>query len=188
MRYLLQNFRILIAAAITMFLYGCSSVSVPTKIGMTESEWLGYSPDKQKILLANYKKFAAEFKKSTDDTKGIASGHVFLEVGVRDGRVMMPPFNNMQDYNPVKFTIFKDRCRSIVLQSPSDPKTRTELEACFYGNILYLDPSHYDLTKRRGSISINSSPFWLSGFSYKGISSSGYVRLNNVTIEITQHP
>ena len=186
MRYFLQNFRVVIAASIAIFLSGCAGVSAPTKIGMTESEWSGYSPDKQKTLLANYEKFAAELKKSMKDKKSTVVDSVFLEVGMHDGKVMMPPFNSLQDYNPVKFIVVKDRCRSIVLQQPNDKKVHTELEVCFYGNILYLDPSHYDLTKKNGSISINYSPLWLSGFSYKGISSSGYVRLNNVTVEIMQ--
>ncbi|CAL7959730.1 putative membrane associated protein [Gammaproteobacteria bacterium] len=186
MRYFLQNLRILVTVAIITFLSSCAGVSAPTKIGVTESEWLGYSPDKQKALLANYEKFAAELNKSIKNNKNTVVDSVFLEIGIHDGKVMMPPFNSHYDYNPVKFVIFKDQCRSIILQQPTDEKIRTELEACFYGNILYLDPSHYDLTKKNGSISINFSPFWLPGFVYKGISSSGYVRLNNVTVEITQ--
>ena len=187
MRYFLQNLcALLIAAVVTTFLSSCASVSIPTKIGMTESEWSSYSPDKQKVLLANYEEFIAEFNKSIKDEESavVGSGSVFLEVGIHDGKVMMPPFDDLHEYNPVKFILFKNQCRSIILQQPTDEKTNVELEACFYGDTLYLDPSHYDLTKKNGSISINSSPFWLSGFVYKGISSSGYARLNNVTVEI----
>jgi len=186
MKYFLQNLRILIAVTIIIFLFGCAGVSAPTKVGMTESEWSGYSPNKQKLLLANYKKFVVEFNKSIKNKKSAVVGSVFLEVGIHDGKVMMPPFNSLQSYNPVKFIVFKNQCRRIILQQPANKKVHTELGVCFYGNILYLDPSHYDFTKKNGSISINSSPLWLSGFAYKGISSSGYVRLNNATVEITQ--
>ena len=185
MRCFVQSFRILIAIAIFLFLFGCASVSIPTKLGMTEAEWLSYTPDKQEMLLANYEKFAAE-NKYIKNKEGAVANDMFLEVGIHDGRVMMPPFNGWQDYNPIEFIISKDQCRSIILQQPTDETAHTELEVCFNGNTLYLDPSHYDLTKKNGTISINFSPLWLSGFSYKGINSSGYVRLNNVTVEITQ--
>ncbi len=165
---------------------GCTSVSIPAKIGMTEHEWSSYGSDKQKVLLANYEKFATELNRSIKSKKNAAVDSTFLEVSIHDGRVMMPPFDDLHSYNPVKFVIFKDQCRSIILQQPTDKKIYIKLEACFYGNILYLDPSHYDLTKKNGSISINFSPLWLSGFIYKGISSSGYARLNNVIVEITQ--
>ncbi len=180
-----QKFRTLIVIAILLFLSGCASVSIPTKLGMTEVEWSSYTPDKQEVLLANYEKFAAENKYIKDKESTVAND-MFLEIGIHDGKVMMPPFNGWQDYNPTKFIISKDQCRSIVLQQPTDETAHTELEVCFNGNALYMDPSHYDLTKKNGTISINFSPLWLSGFSYKGINSSGYVRLNNVTVEITQ--
>lgn len=185
MRSFVQSFRILIAIAMLLFLSSCASVSTPTKLGMTEAEWSSYTPDKQEMLLANYEKFAAE-NKYIKNKESVVANDMFLEVGIRDGKVMMPPFNGWQDYNPTKFIISKDQCRSVVLQQPTDETVHTELEVCFNGNVLYLDPSHYDLTKKNGTISINFSPLWLSSFSYKGINSSGYVRLNNVTVEITQ--
>jgi hypothetical protein len=173
-----QNFRTLIAVAILLFLFGCASVSIPTRLGMTEVEWSSYTSDKQEMLLAK--------NKYIKNKESVVANDVFLEVGIHDGKVMMPPFNSWQDYNPTKFIISKDQCRSIVLQQPTDETAHTELEVCFNGNALYMDPSHYDLTKKNGTISINFSPLWLSGFSYKGINSSGYVRLNNVTVKITQ--
>ena len=46
-----QKFRTLIVIAILLFLSGCASVSIPTKLGMTEVEWSSYTPDKQEVLL-----------------------------------------------------------------------------------------------------------------------------------------
>lgn len=175
-----REMRLIIVIAI-LFLSGCSG-SVPMKLGMTESEWLGYSPGKQQALLANYKKFVQEYK---NFIKAQPSSDTFLEINIYDGKVMMPPFDDWHDYDPIKFMIFKDQCRDIVLHQALNKKKFIELRGCFNGNILYLDPSRYDLMKKNGSISINFSPLWLSGFSYKGVNSSGYVKLKNVTIAIT---
>ncbi|EKE01345.1 MAG: putative membrane associated protein [uncultured bacterium] len=167
-----------------LFLFGCA-VDPMTKLGLSESEWLGYGSDEQQKLLANYKKIAEKRAGTVRDKKN-HDARGFLEIDVLDGKVMMPPFVDWSDYKPVNFTIFRGQCRDIVLQGLIDEKSQTELGVCFYGDTLYLDPSHHDLEKHSGSISIHSSPLWLSGFSYKGISSTGYVRLNNVTIKILQ--
>ena len=178
--------KLLITIITVVFLSGCAGVSTPTKLGITKSEWVSYGKDKQKLLLSNYDKFTKERGKLIKKAKKNLNSSYFLEVDIHGGKVMMPPFNNLQDYVPVSFVILKEQCRNIILQQPTNKKMHTELDVCFYGNTLYLDPSHHDLAKKIGSISINSSPLWLSGFSYKGITSSGYVRLNDVAIEITQ--
>jgi len=181
--YTRKKIQLLITILAILFLSAC--VNIPTKLGITESEWLSYSQEKQKMLLFNYEKFA-EKHKIEKKKKIVVNPHEFLEVNIYDGQVMMPPFNNWQNYQPVSFTIFQEQCRDIILQQPANKNLQTELGVCFKGNALYLDPSRYDNTKKNRSISIGYSPLWLSGFSYKKISSSGYTRLNNVTIEITQ--
>ena len=185
MHFLLPVFMKLLKvfAVIILFLSGCASVSVPVKLGITESEWMNISKDKKQILFSNYEQSIKERNQFIKNKKDYV-GSVFLEIAIHSGQVMMPPFDYWQDYKPVKFIIFKDQYRDIILQSPIDKKSFVELGVYFYENKLYLDPSRYDLAKKNGSISINFSPLWPSGFSYKGINSSGYVRLNNVTIEI----
>jgi hypothetical protein len=169
------------------FLVGCA-VNISEKIGVSDLEWMSYSQDKQKVLLANYdevlKKRESELERQTENQN--LSG-TFLTVKIYGGKIMFPPsFINWQDYKPVHFTIFKGQCRNIEMMRPSAGDSKTELGVCFQGNVLYLDPSHYDLTQKAGSFTIYHSPLWVSGFSYKDINSSGYVRLSNVTVEIKQ--
>lgn len=171
----------LIAVLLLLFFSGCTSIS--TNLGIAEAEWSNYTQQKQQELLNHYEKATEEynkFKNSGVDEK------IFLEIGIHGGQVMMSQFYSWQNYNQANFIIFKGQCRDIVLQNSTNENIQTELSVCFLENTLYLDRSHYDLTKKIGSISINYSPLWLSGFAYRGISSSGYVKLNNVTVEITQ--
>jgi hypothetical protein len=63
---------------------------------------------------------------------------------------------------------------------------KVNLRACFKRNILFLDPSRFDLTKKEGSVRLYQSPLWRDGFTYKNIDSSGYVKLTDVNITIFQ--
>jgi hypothetical protein len=176
------NIQLSIVFFIITFLFGCANI--PANLGITESEWANYSLEKQQTLLSSYESFTE--KRNNEKKKIIdVNNNAFLEINIHDGQVMMPPFINWQNYQPVNFVISQEQCRDIVLQHPSNEDYKTELGVCFKGNTLYLDPSHYDAKKINGSISIGYSPLWLSGFVYKKISSSGYTRLNNITIEIT---
>jgi hypothetical protein len=174
---------LLAAIIIAMLLSGCAND--PLRLGIAESEWENYNIVEQQKLFANYRQIVAEHSSVVKD-KSKDFGDIFLDVSIYGGKVMMPPFINWSVYKPVKFRIFKGKCCNIVLSHATDATSQTELAVCFYGNTLYLDPSYYDLTKKDGSISIHFSPLWLSGFSYKEVSSSGYVRLKDVTIEIKQ--
>ena len=178
--------KLVIAIIIVLLVSGC--VSAPIMLGITEEEWAGYSRDKQNKLLTNYEEITSKHERyaSMLEEEPNTTKNTFLEVSIHSGRVMMPPFKSWQYYKPVKFILFKNRCCTIVLQQASNEKVETNLEACYQDDVLYLDPSRHDLTKKRGSISINYSPLWVSGFTYKGVSSSGYVRLNKVTIKIKQ--
>lgn len=187
----LKNAQVILFSCAFLFLSGCTSISIPTKLGISESEWEGLCKNKQQVLLSNYKKITEERSGFLKESKNKKEDNIYLEVAIHSGKIAIPPFNNnhedWQDYKPVKFNISEGECRDITLQHFSNNKINTELSACFYNNTLYLDPSHYDLEKKNGSININFSPLWLTGFSYKNISSSGYAKLNNVTVEIKQH-
>ena len=168
-----------------LFLMGCANN--PALLGVSDLEWTSYSPEKQKSLLANYGQISKERKSIIKGQENQNLSDVFLEVSVSDGKIMFPPaFINWQNYKPVKFKIFKGQCSDVEIEHQSDNDSKTKLGACFYDNILYLDHIYYDLAKKNGTVSIHFSPLWLTGFAYKGISSSGYVGLNNVTVEIKQ--
>jgi len=177
--------KIFLLFIVHIFLLGCANN--PVLLGISELEWTSYSPEKQKSLLASYNQAAKERKNIIKEQGNQKLGNEFLEVTVFDGKVMFPPsFINWQNYKPVKFTIFEGQCSDIAIEHQSDNDSKTKLGVCFYDNVLYLDPIYYDLTKKNGTTTIHFSPLWLTGFTYKGISSSGYVRMNNVTIEIKQ--
>jgi len=170
-----------------LFLLGCAA-NIPEKLGVSDLEWTSYSQDKQKNLLAVYERMMKERESEAEkqEANKTLSGS-FLAVSIYGGKIMFPPsFINWQNYKPVRFTIFKGECHNIEMMQSSGSDVKTELGVCFYGNILYLDSSRYDRTKKAGSVSIYYSPLWLTGFAYKDINSSGYVRLSNVTVEIKQ--
>jgi hypothetical protein len=171
-----------------IFLLGCA-INTPEKLGISNLEWMSYSQDRQKSLLADYaqmqKELAGKEEEKKEDYK-ISIG-TYLEVSIFGGKIMFPPsFINWQNYEPVRFVVFKGECSNIPIMQISDSDSKTELGVCFQDNVLYLDSSHYDLTKKMGSVTIYSSPLWLNGFTYKDISSTGYVRLSNVNVEVTQ--
>lgn len=179
--------KILLLILVPLFLLGCTSTSVPTKLGISDLEWTSYSKDKQATLITNYYQIAEEHKNTVkkQESKKINNEN-FLLVKIYNGHIMLPPlFINWHNYKPAQFTIFHGQCRDIVLEG-SGNNSKTLLRSCFHDNTLYLDPSRYDLTKKNGTVSIKSSPLWVSGFVYKGINSSGYVRLSDVTVEIKQ--
>ena len=167
---------------IVLLLNGCASISDATKLGIKETEWATYNRNKQKELLVNYKKINQEFAAAAKNNNDIKGGT--LNVSIYNGKAMLPPFDDWQDYAPVKFTLAKNQCNDIYVYKSNDAKIYTKLRACFYKDTLYLDPSYLEPSKKQGSISIHYSPLWLSGFTYKKITSSGHVRFSKVNIDI----
>jgi len=169
---------------IALLLNGCTGISDATKLGIEETQWVNYSQNKQKELLANYKKINKEFADAAKNS--INTKDNILNISIYEGKVMLPPFDGWQDYMPVKFTLAKNQCSDMNVYKTNDAKIYTKLRACFSNDTLYLDPSYHDLSKKHGSISIHYSPLWFTGFTYKEITSSGHVRFNKVNIKVTQ--
>lgn len=175
--------QLLLVFVVYLFLFGCATTQPSARLGISDLEWSSYSQEKQKSLLADHDKVINNRKNMGKHGVGNAS----LEISMYDGKIMFPPsFITWQDYKPVKFDIFAGQCRDVELEHKSNKDSKTELGVCFYDNILHIDPSRYDLTKKHGSASIHSSPLWLDGFAYKGVNSNGYVRLSNVTVFVKQ--
>lgn len=163
---------------LSIALVGCA-VS-PQKLGISEQEWNSYSDEQRQKILVDYQQIAAEqgnIKKNSSESETI-------NVKIYDGEVMMQPFTQWCSYQPVTFDLAKNTCDEILLNQLNGA-AQTSLRACYKDNLLYLDPSRYDLTKRNGSINFPFSPLWKQGFEYNGVSSSGFVRLKNVTVKIT---
>lgn len=178
---------LLIFCFLCFFLAGCTTV--PEKIGISNLEWTSYSEAKQQTLITNYeriKKEQAAERNAQKNREAVTDLH--LVVSISGGTVMFPPaFITWQNYRPVIFKIVQDKCQTVEVLHVVDGGPKTNLDVCWRGNILFLDPSYYDFTKKMGSVTIHRSPLWLTGYSYRGISSSGYVNLNNVNIRIKQN-
>ncbi len=113
--------------------------------------------------------------------------HGYLNVEIRNGKAMFPPdFITWQTYRPVNFRIPCNQCQEIALLNEFNSKLEAKLEICFFENALYIDPSTHDTDKLLGSLAIYWSPLWQSGFNYENVSSTGRVKLNDVTIEVHQ--
>jgi hypothetical protein len=166
---------------VSMLFSGCTVNH--DKLGISSLEWSSLAPEKQRALITNYKKIAAEQAKFGKKISGKPS----LMVTISKGEVMFPPlFINWQKYRPVSFVLAKGECRTIPVVSTVNQKCNTELTACYLENLLTLDRSRYDSSIKIGSVNIYSSPLWLDGFIYKGVNSNGYVRFSNVNIEVKQ--
>lgn len=171
--------KLLLSLSLFIFISGC--MVGPSDLGMSRKTWDKYSKDKQRELLDSYARISKERVKNLNGIKG---QNRCLEVSIYRGGIMFPPlFDSWSGYHPVMFNICSGECKDIKVFSGS---SKTNLSAYFNGNILYLDHSHYDELKKKGSVSIYYSPLWIDGFTYKGISSSGYIRFNNVSVKIKQ--
>ncbi|MBU0744721.1 MAG: hypothetical protein KKE11_05070, partial [Gammaproteobacteria bacterium] len=170
---------------INIFLLGCADN--PERLGISEDEWSSYSREKQESLLANYNKISKERRRMIAEQENNGLNIEVLEVNIRDGKIMLPPaFVNWQRYKPVHFEISKGECQDIKLTCLFNDDAKTTLGVCYNNNKLYLDPSRYETISGIGAVSIPFSPLWMTGFVYKGINSTGYVRFNDVTVEVKQ--
>jgi hypothetical protein len=177
-----------------ILLVGCSSIPTSQTLGISDSEWGKYSVEEQQQLMANYQQISdqkevltekqSKQNKSSKAKQPMASNGS-LVVGIHSGKVMMAPFTDWQEYKPVVFNIKKGECKEVLL-AKSDASSQVELGVCYKEKTLYLDPSKYDLAKQFGSITFNYSPLWNQGFTYTNINSSGFVRLQDVTVEINK--
>lgn len=161
---------------------GCATY--PENLGLSQSEWNGLDQSQQEQIVATAKKLEAETVGINKKKKPIVSASM-LNVKVYNGSVVMPPFVSWVSYKPESFAIAKGECKDVMMHA-SEGENQVALRSCYKENILYIDASHYDPAKKYGSITITSSPLWQQGFAYTHLSSSGHVKLKDVTVEIKQ--
>jgi hypothetical protein len=106
-----------------------------------------------------------------------------VHVRMSDGKVNMPPYDAPSAYKPVEFEIDSGMCSNIKLVSV-DGDADTTLKVCYYNKVLYIDPSRYDPAKGEASIRLHASPIWARGFTFKGVSSTGFAHLTNVNVTV----
>lgn len=166
-------------------------VASPQRLGFSKAEWESMDKNKQAELLRNYKqmdsankRLAGEDKDVDKDNKNTAA----ITVSISGGKVMMPPFIEAYAFEPASFRIQEGSCEQVLLKEKDEGKHQVKMSVCFKKGILLLDPSRYDVAKGDSSAQLYRSSLWRSGFSYSHINSSGYARLQDVTIRITQAP
>jgi hypothetical protein len=178
MKYLSRIFSLLI---FSILLAGCATVSSDS-LGIPQSEWNQYSPEKRAELTHQYKQ-----TQTAKRTQLVKSGHSTLQVGMQGGKVLMPPYSSLQAYQPVSFEIKEGEChREVSVSSKLNPKQKTIMTACYTEYTLYLDASPYETDKAYGSILLRYMPLWKRGFTYPGVSSTGLVKLTDGSITVKE--
>ncbi len=169
--------RFILSIFVMLSLVGC--VVSPDTLGVSSAKWGQYSEAQQQELIANYEQIQGSTLGAPVDDNN------YVYVNITGGTVMMSPFIIGYAYNPLEFMVTSGECKTVPLNSTLGVGF-VDLTACFKNDILYMDPSRYELNKRFGSIQFHALPLWKQGFSYKNISSSGYARLQNVTVSVKQ--
>lgn len=159
----------------SLLLTGCMVGS--QQLGLSRAQWQAMDKVQRQQLLAGYKQF-----KQSKPHRMVYSGPN-LSVVIAHGTVMMPPFIKPQPYVATKFRITSGQCRNVRLASV-DASDAVNVRVCYNGLVLMLDPSHFDPAKRKGTLRFSYNPMWKRGFTYNGVSSSGYVRLHNAAVTI----
>lgn len=166
-----------------ILLSGCSAA----RYGMSEQQWKTLSSAQQKSMRNNYHYIAATRarEKREQDRQRITADTPKLIVEIEGGKAMMPPFDSRTEFDPVHFIVYQGHCRAVTLAESEGERT-TELEACYLGNLLYIDPSKTEFKWHQGSLQFHYNPLWDSekGFLYSNISSQGYAGLSDTKIRV----
>lgn len=164
-----------------LIISGCSRVPY----GITSQEWSDLSMSEIMELQENYQRIKdlREEEKSWQERTEITPSTPRIELTIEGGTVKMPPFKERVEYKPAKLTVYQGHCRSVKLLEKKGKK-KTILEACYLGDIIYLDSSKTVYHWRHGSLRFYYVPIWLSGYTYYDINSHGYVGLKGATIKI----
>ena|SRR3990167_1393023 len=170
-------FRQILVLFIVLLLTGCAAG--PNQLGISTSAWQSMSKTEQKKMRADYHQVKQRLREAI---KTVYQGPE-INVNISEGTVMMPPFVKSFPYQPVTFRIKPGQCRIITFSNLNDTNA-VGLRVCYNGLILSLDPSQHDISKAQGSLHLYYNPIWKRGFTYRDLSSSGYVRLNYVNIRI----
>lgn len=162
-----------------LLLAGCTVG--PQQLGLSQSQWQSMDKTRQQKLVSNYNQI-----KQVKVNQTVYNGPT-ITVSLKEGTAMMPPFLKPHEYLATSFSMKPGQCRSIRLKS-ADNSGSVSLRACYNGLVLVMDPSHYDPAKSAGTMRFPYNPIWRRGFTYTGVSSSGYVRLNQATINVKAVP
>lgn len=165
----------------TALLAACATVT-PDSLGISQTQWSQYSPEQKKEMGQGYREVQKQAKRKQEQ-----SSNSTLSVTIYGGRALLPPFTDLQDYQPIAFTINAGDCNiKVPVVEKSNPQIKTTLKACYINDVLFMDPSPYLPSQAQGSIQLHHMPIWSRGFTYPGISSTGLVKLTNVNVSIKE--
>lgn len=167
----------LLVIASTVALAGCASQA--ERLGLSEQEWQGLSSQKQEQMWADHEKI----KTLNEEKSKKAYAGPELNIYMLKGKALMPPFAQYYEIETFAFRMQPGTCQSVTLKSV-DTTNHVDMSVCYDGLKLSIDPSHYDLTQKDGSIFISYNPIWKRGFTYNNINSQGYVHLRDASISV----
>lgn len=163
---------------IVVFLAGCA-IGYPAKLGISQSDWSQYSPEKKDQLMSSYEE--AQTRKKSEH---IRAGSGLLFVNIHDGKVLLPPYTTLVTYEPVAFRIKQGDCGKKIPVTGNEGGKKGKLEVCYKDDTLYLDPSPYDPALALGSLQLLYMPVWKRGFTYPNVTSTGLLKLTHTQIYV----
>lgn len=163
---------------LTAILAGCAVT--PDKLGISPQQWQSMNESQKQKLLNDYHEAHQNLEAKAKRT--VYKGPEIV-VYLSGGKAMMPPFTEAYSFRPIQFEMKPGECHNLPLFSVDDAH-HVQLSACYNGLTLILDPSRYATSENDGSLRFNYNPLWKRGFSYNGVSSSGYARLSKVSVTI----
>ncbi len=171
---------VIVTLLLSVILSGCMSDS--DYLGIAPNKWQEMNNDQQQQIWVNHDKIERvpfPFKITYDGPD--------IVVSLSGGKAMMPPFMQAYRYVKTEFTLTPGKCTYAKIDSKQNSNS-VSLKVCYNGLVLLIDPSRYDLNKSRGTLRLTYNPVWKRGFTYRDMSTDGYVRLSNVNIYIKVIP
>lgn len=157
-------------------LFGCQTID-PKNFGLSENEWQKLSQEKKAKLESKFwlvKKQHIFSSKIAYKTK-----YKELELKFVNGKALMWPSNRKENIKPFSTTISSGNCKILDLKNKENS---TNLEICYNGRVLSIDPSKYLSKYSNGSVNITQHHLWQQGLMYSNLKSNGYAKLSELNL------
>jgi hypothetical protein len=164
---------------VMVVLNGCTSNA--QQMGVSEAAWQAMTAKQRAQMQSGYAQIKQFFYDA--DRNSVIYDAPPISVLLIKGTAMMPPFNQPYPLQSAYITLSPGPCRQLELKS-SDHSHQVDMRLCYNGLRLAIDPSHYEVSKRQGTVYFYYTPLWTNGFTYTAVNTSGYVRLHGVDINI----
>ena len=170
--------------AIFLGLAGCADIGsspffTPQHVGISPTHWNQLSTEQKQKILADVGQIQGP-QTLIRNTSNKASAGTQLAIKLQGGTAKMPPFEQRYPYQPVTLSLNDNSCHTVSLQQQGG-NHQISLQLCYINNVLYLDPSRYDLSMQYG-LQLPALPVWRRGYRYSDLSSQGYAGLLNINL------